>query len=94
MSSIYNIRIEYDAPDCALCCGNLVVFVNGIRYDFGHALCSGGSVWFDDDWCDHVETGPWSIFWPKNFPEQADLRQQVYDAVNEQIEWGCCGGCV
>jgi len=88
------IDVIYDGAYPNLCAGNLVVVINGTRWDFPpYCLDSGGSVWFDDEWCEHVESGPWSISgWPEGFPEE--LRAITVDAVNEKIPWGCCGGCV
>jgi len=89
-----NIQIEYDGEYPNLCSGKLVVAIDGVRYEFpSHCLSSGGSVWFDDDWKEHVESGPWSICeWPQDFPE--NLKAAVIEAVNENIEYGCCGGCL
>ena len=89
-----NIKIEYDGKYPNLCRGNLIVKINGQTIQFPeYCLVSGGSVWFDDEWNDNVEEGPWSIGeWPENFPEE--LKTAVLDAINEQIPHGCCGGCV
>jgi hypothetical protein len=92
-----NISIEYDGKWPSLCFGNLIVTIDEISWDFGrHALLSGGSVWFDEDYSNaHVEEGEWSIdddSWPENFPE--NLKQAVIDEVNSSIPYGCCGGCI
>jgi len=90
------IKVEYDGGYPNLCAGNLRIGINGVWWQFkSRALCSGGSVWFDDEWSEHVERGPWSINdedWPDSFPIQ--LREAALEAINDQIDHGCCGGCV
>lgn len=88
------IVVYYDGKYPCLCFGHLKVKIGKKVWDFGKsALSSGGAVWFDDDWNEHIEGGGWSINkWPEDFPE--DMKKAVVDAVNEQVEKGCCGGCV
>ena len=88
------IKIKYDGAYPNLCGGNLVVTIDDKEYQFpNYCLSSGGAVWFDDNWSAHVDSGEWSISeWPKGFPE--DLKWAVEDAVNAQVEHGCCGGCI
>lgn len=88
-----NIKIEYNGSYPNLCSGDLIVIVDETRRDFGRCLCSGGNVWFDDDCNEHIDSGAWSITeWPDKFPD--DLKSAVLEAVNNNIEHGCCGGCV
>ena len=89
-----NIQIQYDGAYPNLCSGRLVVIIDGKYWDFeDHSLRSGGNVWFDDDWTEHVEDGPWSVSnWPEDFPEH--LKEAVEEEINSQISQGCCGGCV
>ena len=88
------IEIQYNGSYPCLCMGHLKVTVNGKEWDFGeYCLASGGSVWFDDEWSEHVEDGEWSVSkWPEGFPE--DLMDDVTDAINSNVPTGCCGGCV
>ena len=88
------IKIEYDGAYPNLCSGKLIATIDGKRWEFpDYCMSPGGSVWFDDDWCEHVEQGPWSISdWPQGFPEE--LKGELVDAVNENVTWGNCGGCV
>lgn len=92
-------RIEYDGAYPNLCSGTLKVVTSmGLPlvekvWEFNRCLHSGGRVWFDGDWMEHVECGPWDIDpWPEGFPEE--LKQAVVDMVNANIPQGCCGGCV
>lgn len=86
--------VSYDGDYPNLCSGKLVIKVAGKEWTFAeHSLSSGGSVYFTDDWEEVVEDGPWDIHeWPDDFPEEA--KKYVLDKVNEEIPWGCCGGCV
>jgi len=94
------IKIEYDGAYPNLCSGELKVIVKlGVPllkkvWVFpSHCLRSGGSVSFDMEWNESVESGPWDIdAWPEGFPEE--LKQDTVDAVNAFIPYGCCGGCV
>ena len=88
------IEIEYNGNYPNLCRGDLVATIDGERWEFpSYCLSSGGSVWFDDDWNEHVEVGEWTVSdWPTGFPDE--LKTRVEEAVNENIPHGCCGGCV
>lgn len=86
--------ISYDGEYPNLCFGTLILNLDGKDIEFPtDCLDSGGSVWFDKDWSDHVESGPWSISdWPKDWPDSAkDLAEHC---VNENVPQGCCGGCI
>ena len=89
-----HIEIMYDGKFPNLCRGNLLVTVNGVRWHFGsYCLASGGDVWFTKDWEERIEYGPWNVEeWPEDFPEE--LKREVLERINEEITWGCCGGCV
>lgn len=88
------IKIHYDGKYPNLCSGNLVVEVDGKKYQFpDDCLSSGGSVSFDDDWQEQISKGEWSVSdWPKDMPD--DIKDAVLAAINENIPHGCCGGCV
>ena len=88
------IKIDYDGVYPCLCSGQLFVTIHNKVWDFGNrVLDSGGYVWFDEEWGDHIESGPWSVDkWPDGFPN--DLKQAVLGAINAQVQHGCCGGCI
>lgn len=89
------ISIEYTGKYPCLCMGKLKVTIDGIVYNFpDYCLTSGGSTYFTDDYSNaHVENGPWEVDkWPDNFPEK--YKESTLDAINENIPWGCCGGCL
>jgi hypothetical protein len=86
--------VSYDGEYPNLCSGTLILNLDGKNIKFrSHCLSSGGSVSFDEDWQEIVTEGPWHIHdWPENFPnELKDLAEQL---VNDNIPWGCCGGCI
>ena len=86
--------VSYDGGYPNLCSGTLVLGVYGKKVTFPHpCLYSGGSVTFDEHWSESVSSGPWFISqWPEDFPES--LKAEAEDVVNENIPYGCCGGCV
>ena len=88
------IRIEYDGSYPNLCQGSLVVFIGDTRYQFPeYCMKSGGAVWFDEEWDANVEQGEWSISdWPDNFPDK--YKDETLEIINEEVEHGCCGGCI
>jgi hypothetical protein len=86
--------VSYDGAYPNLCSGQLVLAIDGVPVVFPkYCLSSSGSVSFDDDWNEDVQRGEWDISeYPKDFPET--LKSQAVSLVNENIEQGCCGGCV
>jgi hypothetical protein len=88
------IKIEYDGSYPNLCRGKLFIIIAGKKWEFpDYCLSSGGSVSFDDEWNENVASGPWLIKeWPKDFPDE--FKDSVTEAINSEIRWGCCGGCV
>ena len=86
--------VSYSGSYPNLCRGHLVLAIDGTPIDFPeYCLSSGGSVWFDKHWSEHVEEGDWSISeYPEDFPEE--LKDEAVELVNQNIPRGCCGGCV
>lgn len=91
-----NIKfISYDGRYPNLCSGTLVLNIDGEDVKFPrYCLSSGGYVCFDGDWNADVGYGPWSIDeWA--IPEKyKHLQLEILEVINENIPWGCCGGCV
>ena len=90
------IKIKYDGAYPNLCSGHLEVWINDIYYDFGkYCLISGGCIMRDEDWDMWAEEGPWKIdkdSYPKDFPEE--YKERLLEVINEELPWGCCGGCI
>ena len=86
--------VSYDGAYPNLCSGKLIMKLDGKEVVFSsHCLHSGGTVTFDDNWSEEVTQGEWTIFeFPKGFPKE--LEEVANDLVNENVEQGCCGGCV
>lgn len=85
--------ISYDGSYPNLCSGTLVIEVFGVKFELQNVLVSGGHVWFDDNYDEHVETGSWELSY--DFPEELEpFRKEIRDLVNENVPYGCCGGCV
>lgn len=84
--------ISYDGDYPNLCSGTLVLKIDGEEVKFPkYCMRSGGGVWFDDDWNAYTCGGPWSIEVPDEYKY---LKQEIEDVVNENVEYGCCGGCI
>lgn len=84
--------VKYTGEWPCACYGELTVKIDGEEVTFASGcLTSGGSVWFDKDWDEHVEEDPWSVSLPD---EYVKYTKEVEEVVNENIPWGCCGGCV
>lgn len=86
--------VSYDGKYPNLCSGTLVMRIGGERIQFPeYCLSSGGSAGFTSDGEDVVTDGEWTIRdWPENFPES--LKEKATQLVNENVHYGCCGGCL
>lgn len=85
--------ISYDGKYPCLCMGTLVLEIDDKTHTLKYALQSGGNVWFDSDWDEHVEQGEWSVDLSE-YPELEPYKDEITRLVNENIPQGCCGGCV
>lgn len=71
----------------SLCSTKVFATINNKEYEI--SLHSGGYVSWGDE--DIVEEGPWDIYIPAEIKE---YEETIKRWVNENIEWGCCGGCI
>ena len=47
---------------------------------------------YGTDWGDaYVETGRWSIDLPEDLEP---FQKEIEECINENIPYGCCGGCI
>ena len=84
--------ISYNGCYPNLCSGLLVLSIDGQAVEFpDYCMHSGGSVWFDGDWDEHVEYGSWSVDVPEEYEH---LKDEIEECVNNNVSWGCCGGCI
>lgn len=91
-----NIKfVSYDGDFPNLCSGTLVLNIDGTDVTFPpHCLNSGGYVRFDKDWNEDVGCGPWTIEWNAIPEKYRHLESEIIDVINDNVPWGCCGGCV
>ena len=86
--------VSWTQQSYAWCGSDVTIRVNGKEITLKHPLTSGGSVWFDEDWDEHVEDGPWGIDEDALPNELKPHIKKVVQVINNSIPWGCCGGCV
>lgn len=97
--------VSYDGCYPNLCSGTLTLEIDGEYYWFGSYMpkdkncydqfwASGGKVWFDDDWEDHLSTGKWKLN-KRALPEfLKPYGNELIKIFNENVPYGCCGGCI
>lgn len=84
--------VSYNGKFPNLCRGTLVIKVNGEEISLENYLISGSQCWFDKDRADHVESGDWRI---SKLPDDLEqCRDEILKVVNENVPYGCCGGCI
>lgn len=101
-SSVENSNVKfisYTGKWPILCSGVLTLEVNGKTYKFGYSQeypkfwYSGGSCGFEDTGA-YINYGEWEID-VDDLPEE--LRKyalEIDKVLNENVEPGCCGGCL
>ena len=83
--------VSYDGAFPNLCSGELVLRIDEKERRLCRALESGGVCGFTGHWDEYVTEGPWSV----NLPEDLlGYKEEIEKVVNENIRWGCCGGCL
>lgn len=85
------IEVEYDGKYPNTCSGRLTIKVDGvIIYSEEYRCHSTGSVWFDKDWSEHVESG--KLKWE----DEKEFDRNIVRAVRKKLKQFdvCCGGCV
>lgn len=97
--------VSYTGRYPILCSGILTLEIDGVEYTFGGRWkkpkpdfdsfwLSGGHVRADENWNFDVSTGEWGInleYLPEQFHKYAAEIDEVF---NENVEYGCCGGCI
>lgn len=85
--------VSYDGKWPNLCSGMLCFKLGGKLYVWENPLHSNGYVEYRGPGTNYTTVeGPWVVTFPKDFPEF--LRPAVTEMVNENVEHGCCGGCI
>jgi hypothetical protein len=85
--------VSYDGKWPCLCHGILKIKVDGEPYSFEYAMLSGGRICRDEDWDMWAEEGEWSIDLGEH-PELEPYKDEITRVVNENVPYGCCGGCI
>ncbi len=85
--------VSYDGKYPCLCFGTLTIKVDGKTYRFEHALISGGGVYSDEEWNMWATQDDWKIDLEEH-PELEPYKEEITRVVNENVEHGCCGGCI
>lgn len=84
--------VSYNGSYPNLCSGTLILRIDGVERTLPpYCMHSGGSVWFDNSWNEHVEEGEWTVDVP---PELEKYYDEIKSCVNANVPYGCCGGCV
>ena len=93
--------VSYTGSWPNLCSGTLTLRIDGEEIGFSgyggkyHRFWSpGGSVWFGSNWGEHVDQDKWVIN-EEDLPEE--LRpyvEEIAELFNDNVPYGCCGGCV
>ena len=91
-------NLRYFAPDnLCYCRGILNVDIDGKHYTFEKPFWeSGGRIWFDNEYIEHIEKGDWWLnqnYIPKEITKE--IAEEIIEAMNQDnmIARGCCGGC-
>lgn len=84
--------VNYDGKYPNLCHGTLTLNVAGEEKELHNVLISGGCARFHDNWYPYIESGPWTVSrlpdWAKPYHDEIEV------VVNENVPFGCCGGCL
>lgn len=85
--------ISYDKNPWGWCFGILTIEMNGKLYKLKDILISGGSIGWDGD-TEEVITGPWKVKEEKLPEKLKPYIKEIEEIVNNNVEYGCCGGCI
>lgn len=84
--------VSYDGKYPNLCSGILVLRIDGEVVEFPkYSMNSGGCIGFDKNWDEYVCGGAWTVEVPEEYEY---LCEEIEECVNENVPWGCCGGCI
>lgn len=95
--------VSYDGKYPCLCFGKLVVNIDGKEVSFGYSSgCdytkfwySGGNCGFNHDYSEsYVNSGPWIVDEDDLPEEYKSYAKELMYVLNDNVEFGCCGGCL
>ena len=99
--------ISYDGRWPSYCHGTLILEINGVEHKFHPGEidgsyprfwrsggCIGTQESVDGDVNFYTEEGPWIVN-EDELPEHLQpYAEEIRQVMNENMEWGCCGGCI
>lgn len=85
--------ISYDGKWPCLCMGTLVLEIDGKIVTMPNGcMQSGGHVRAYNDYADwKVTKGEWDVSVPTEYEKYKD---EIVRVVNDNVPYGCCGGCI
>jgi len=93
--------VSYDGKFPCLCHGTLHLKINGKSYFFGtnkpniKFWSTGGGCGFDEDQSEsYVTEGKWEIDVNDLPDELKQYASEISEVFNDNVEYGCCGGCI
>ena len=90
--------VSYSGAYPNLCSGTLIVRIEGVEHAYSRCLIPGGSCGFDANRNERITRAPWKGLDRYNVPswifETEGLEAAILEAVNANVPWGCCGGCL
>ena len=85
--------ISYDGAYPNLCRGTLEIKVNGEIHWLEYCLQSGGDICRNEDWDMWAIQGPWEVDLSE-YPKLQPYYEEIKECVNNNVPYGCCGGCI
>lgn len=87
--------VSYTGKWPVLCSGEFTFKINGKQYTIEN-LISGGRIGFKHGYGgeEYIEKGPWSLHEDSLPDELKPCKRLITKMVNENVEQGCCGGCI
>lgn len=90
--------ISYTGGYPNLCIGKLTLKINGEIHTFGYEDAMHRQFWYSGGRCD-FETGDtitreWEIDCNKLPEELKPLASEIDEVFNDNVPFGCCGGCI
>lgn len=95
--------VSYNGEFPCLCYGTLILKVNGKKMKFGNKSkypqfwSSGGNISFDSEWNVRIKEGEWlwKCYETDKLPSDiVENKEYVMEIFNDNVQWGCCGGCL
>ena len=99
-----NIKfVSYTGAYPNLCSGVLTMNIDGVDKTFGDDddcdynkfWVTGGRAYFSGRWSkSHIETDEWTIIRDKLPLELKPYAEEITEIFNDNVTYGCCGGCL